>query len=677
MCFNSTRDTPQIQFFTFPTKEKYARIWAEACGKPELINKSKTSLKRYVLCAEHFEDRWFTDPKNKITLIKTEIPIPTIFKNNLRECISRQTNDIFGTNTSKRTRVMGNLHDNITCNTEEDTKSHISSTVENSEALCSISEINDITNSTKDCTISVITEPHNDDTLQEDVEKLCRLCALPTSSNMLCSIYDQDMDIKINTILPLQLEVYKYDGLPQEICHLCAHKVTLCYDLIQQFLDANSKLLMHRNERDQDKGVKDNLFSDTPSETSLFSGKEPKLDDVYLNDDNYQNVEITSYHTYTPMQKHKQEIAEEREPENSSTYHTEHSYNLPLRSIPERTNPSNRLKKTNVEDENKDVADTSSDMQYNIVKEKLYNKKNYVCKTCPKMCNTKSELYRHNETHTEEKRFYCAHCPKSFRVKALLKQHMCSHSGTRPYVCDICGASYNRRGNMGQHRKTHFVIENGEPRLIEEGIRCSICRKKVTSLLMLKYHLAKHSGEKKAYVCTVCGKCFSTGSQLKVHQFLHTGERPYICRVCGKGFRTEAIMKQHYLALHTDEHPHECPFCDRKFKRLQSLIVHKRTHTGERPFPCPICGRAFAQKGDMMKHTRIHNPDAEKRVKKENSYLKMQIDEDENIQIGSAISEEITIFEIEDDGMSDDFDRVNLNELQDVLANVKSITFDK
>lgn len=357
----------------------------------------------------------------------------------------------------------------------------------------------------------------------------------------------------------------------------------------------------------------------------------------------------------------------------------EHPYNLPLRDTPEKISTSHKLEITNVDDENKylNVVDGSSDMQHDVDK-KTDDKNNYVCKTCPRIYNTKSILYRHNEKHKEEKRFYCAHCPKSFRVKALLKQHMCSHSGTRPYVCDICGASYNRRGNMGQHRKTHFVIENGEPRLIKEGIRCSICRKKVTSLLMLKYHLAKHSGEKKAYMCTVCGKCFSTGSQLKVHQFLHTGERPYICRVCGKGFRTEAIMKQHYLALHTDEHPHECPFCDRKFKRLQSLIVHKRTHTGERPFPCPICGRAFAQKGDMMKHTKIHNSNGERRVRKESDCFKMQDNEDtENIQIGSAISEEITIFEIEDDGMSENFDQVNLNELQDVLSNVKSITFDK
>lgn len=61
--------------------------------------------------------------------------------------------------------------------------------------------MSDVENST----ISIVTESQNDHTLQEKVEELCRLCALPTSSNMLRSIYDDNIDNKINTILPLQV----------------------------------------------------------------------------------------------------------------------------------------------------------------------------------------------------------------------------------------------------------------------------------------------------------------------------------------------------------------------------------------------------------------------------------------------------------------------------------------
>ncbi|KAL2728759.1 zinc finger protein 267 [Vespula squamosa] len=321
MCFNSTRDAPQIQFFAFPTKQEYARVWAEACGIPELIHKNKISLKRYVLCAEHFEDHWFMDPECKTAFIKTKIPIPTIFKNNLKECIARQTNVSINTNISKKESPMANLKDNVIHSTEETKQFNKNLPVKDNKSLCSVSLINDIVNNIEDSTVSIVTESQNNDTLQEEVEELCRLCALPTSSSMLRSIYDDNIDNKINTILPLQLEVHKYDGLPQEICHLCVHKVTLCYDLIQQFLDANSKLLMHKNEQEEDEQAEDNLLSATLSESSLFSGAGIR-DNAHLDHNDYQNLE-KSYHAYTPTHKNKSNIKDEREFKNNSTHYTE------------------------------------------------------------------------------------------------------------------------------------------------------------------------------------------------------------------------------------------------------------------------------------------------------------------------------------------------------------------
>jgi KRAB domain-containing zinc finger protein len=49
----------------------------------------------------------------------------------------------------------------------------------------------------------------------------------------------------------------------------------------------------------------------------------------------------------------------------------------------------------------------------------------------------------------------------------------------------------------------------------------------------------------------VCNKTFSDKSNQKVHQRLHTGERPYRCDVCIK-----------------------------TFKKMQNLKAHQRVHTG-------------------------------------------------------------------------------------------------
>ncbi|XP_021931565.1 zinc finger protein 813-like isoform X2 [Zootermopsis nevadensis] len=231
------------------------------------------------------------------------------------------------------------------------------------------------------------------------------------------------------------------------------------------------------------------------------------------------------------------------------------------------------------------------------------------CPTCGKSFKDNASVNKHMLMHST-KNFVCDICGRAFYSKALVKQHKLSHSGVKPHKCETCGTAYNRLGNLNQHKKKHAANSQSIEDLSHE---CVMCGKRMRSELTLKYHLAKHTGEKKPFDCEVCGKRFVAVDPYRVHMRIHTGERPYQCTTCGKTFRSSFTLKQH-AALHRDECPYACPFCERKFKRLQSLIVHKRTHTGEKPHRCPFCGRGFAQKGDMLKHTRTHTRDRPARV---------------------------------------------------------------
>ena len=49
-----------------------------------------------------------------------------------------------------------------------------------------------------------------------------------------------------------------------------------------------------------------------------------------------------------------------------------------------------------------------------------------------------------------------------------------------------------------------------------------------------------------------------------------------------------------------------CKFCNKKFSKEQNKKVHERIHTGEKPFSCNFCDRKFNQLYAKQVHELIH-----------------------------------------------------------------------
>ncbi|GLV36506.1 Meiotic central spindle [Carabus blaptoides fortunei] len=144
------------------------------------------------------------------------------------------------------------------------------------------------------------------------------------------------------------------------------------------------------------------------------------------------------------------------------------------------------------------------------------------------------------------------------------------------------------------------------PRRIHESRVCIYCGKVFCSLNRLKIHERIHTNER-PYKCSECSKMFRCSTSLANHKFSHSTELNYVCHLCGKRLRSKANLYCH-VKKHTDkpERRFECEICKGRYSSLNALQKHKEKHTELRvSHRCTTCNKLFMTNAKLEKHIEI------------------------------------------------------------------------
>ncbi|KAM3958626.1 uncharacterized protein ACR2FA_007270 [Aphomia sociella] len=222
--------------------------------------------------------------------------------------------------------------------------------------------------------------------------------------------------------------------------------------------------------------------------------------------------------------------------------------------------------KTNIED----IVDRPTEVVFN-----KKSKRSCVKEKPLRKLRTKKECKEAKKGRTKEKterikeEIECEYCHKILTSKLSLRNHYKIHTGF-DVVCEHCGKKF------------------------------------ITRRLLLMHCRAKH-GYEKTDKCSYCDYKASNAEQVKIHERLHTGEKPYVCKECSAGFHRKSSYLQH-IAIHLPDKNVQCDQCPARFKSVTLMRIHKNRHRAPQySFRCRVCDNSFARRRNVARHLqRIH-----------------------------------------------------------------------
>ena len=158
------------------------------------------------------------------------------------------------------------------------------------------------------------------------------------------------------------------------------------------------------------------------------------------------------------------------------------------------------------------------------------------------------------------------------------------------FQCGMCGNYF-----MGS---TEYINHYKETR---PALPCTSCDKVFMNRLSLKKHNYHHQENVKS--CKHCGRSFPFDCQLNDHLKTHLPKKLHPCSFakCDRSFTHKYDLWKHERT-HTKT-VLSCKDCDYKTKGVRNLRQHERIHTGIKPYSCTKCEKRFTFYVQKKRHS--------------------------------------------------------------------------